>query len=81
MVAAPGGFEGRASVRGSMISLTLRPGAVLKAIVHRTVEEIGYVVAGRGQLWRKGDVTEDIVYLAPGVSLTVPVGARFSVSQ
>jgi mannose-6-phosphate isomerase-like protein (cupin superfamily) len=60
-----------------MISFSLEPGALSKAVMHRTVEEIWYVAAGQGRLWRKHGEAEQIVDLAPGLSLTIPVGTRF----
>jgi mannose-6-phosphate isomerase-like protein (cupin superfamily) len=60
-----------------MISFALPPGAVSKAVAHKTVEEIWYVVAGAGRLWRGRDSAEEIVGLAAGLSLTIPVGTRF----
>lgn len=80
LVAAPDGSAVSilcATARGSMISFALPPGAVSKAVAHKTVEEIWYVVAGAGRLWRAQDGAEKIVALAPGLSLTVPVGTRF----
>jgi mannose-6-phosphate isomerase-like protein (cupin superfamily) len=80
VVTAPDGSEVRilcATGRGSMIGFTLPPGAVSKAVVHRTVEEIWYVVAGRGRVWRQRGDVEEVTDLAPGLSLTIPVGTRF----
>jgi mannose-6-phosphate isomerase-like protein (cupin superfamily) len=80
LVAAPDGSEVRilcATERGSMISFSLEPGAVSKAVAHKTVEEIWYVIAGRGRLWRRQGDSEEITGLAPGLSLTIPVGAQF----
>jgi mannose-6-phosphate isomerase-like protein (cupin superfamily) len=80
LVAAPDGSAVRvlcATARGSMISFSLEPGAVSKAVMHRTVEEIWYVAAGQGRLWRKQGEVEEIVALVPGLSLTIPVGVRF----
>jgi hypothetical protein len=37
-----------AATRGSMISFSLAPGTVSRAVAHKTVEEIWYVVAGCG---------------------------------
>lgn len=62
---------------GSMARFRLRPTAVARAIVHRTVEEIWVITAGSGQMWRKlGDI-EELTGLAPGISLTIPAGCRF----
>lgn len=77
---APDGSEVRllsATARGSMAAFRLMPGAVAKAVEHRTVEEIWYVVAGTGRIWRKSDDREEVTELAPGLSLTIPTGTRF----
>jgi len=66
-----------ATARGSMISFSLEPGAVSKTITHRTVEEIWYVVAGQGRLWRRRGDSEEVADLAPGLSATIPVGTQF----
>ena len=38
---------------GSLAHFELPAGAVSHAVAHRTVEELWYVVAGRGRLWRR----------------------------
>jgi mannose-6-phosphate isomerase-like protein (cupin superfamily) len=80
LVTAPDGSGGRilcATERGSMISFSLEPGVVSKAVVHKTVDEIWYVVAGQGRLWRRQGESEEVADLAPGLSLTIPVGVQF----
>ena len=62
---------------GSFAHFELPAGAVSHAVAHRTVEEIWYFVAGRGQMWRRLGAAESIVDLAPGVCLTIPLGAHF----
>lgn len=62
---------------GSMAHFLLPPGAVSRPVAHRTVEELWYVLSGRGRMWRSLDGMEEVVDLQPGVSLTIPVGARF----
>ena len=50
---APDGSEIRELVRatgGSMVHCTLPVGATSLAVTHRTVEEVWYVVGGRGQV-------------------------------
>ena len=77
---APDGSDVRvlcATARGSMIRFALPPGGVSKAVSHKTVEEIWYVVAGQGRLWRKAGGREAITGLAPGLSLTLPAGTAF----
>jgi mannose-6-phosphate isomerase-like protein (cupin superfamily) len=79
-VLAPDGSEVRLLqrlARGSMAHFTLKPGQVAKAVVHRSVEEIWFVVSGRGEMWRAQDGREEIVPLAFGQSLTIPTGTRF----
>jgi mannose-6-phosphate isomerase-like protein (cupin superfamily) len=65
------------TTRGSLAHGTLPPGGVSLAIVHRTVEEVWYVTAGRGQVWRKQDGRESVVEVEPGTALTIPTGVHF----
>jgi mannose-6-phosphate isomerase-like protein (cupin superfamily) len=77
---APDGSEVRllcATARGSMAHFTLPPGAVSKAIRHRSVEEIWFILGGRGRMWRRFEDEESVTDLRAGVSLTIPVGAHF----
>lgn len=62
---------------GSMVHCTLPPGVVTLAIKHRTVEELWYVIGGRGQIWRKDAEKEETVDLVPGVSANIPLGTDF----
>jgi len=62
---------------GSMAHFELAPGQTSKAVVHRTVEEIWYVVSGRGQMWRQQEDQATVVDLHPGICLTIPLGTRF----
>jgi len=77
---APDGSEVRllgSSTRGSMAAFRSSAGAVSRAVAHRTVEEIWYFTAGRGRMWRKLGDREEIIEVAPGVSITIPTGAQF----
>ncbi len=77
---APDGSEVRAllGVRGGrMAHFKLAAGQVSRAVLHRTVEEIWFVVAGRGAMWRRQDAREEVVALQPGVCLTIPLGTTF----
>ncbi len=65
------------TTRGSLAHGTLPPNRVSLAIVHRTVEEVWYVTAGRGQVWRKLGEHELVVDVGPGTALTIPIGAHF----
>lgn len=63
--------------RGGLAVFSLPPQAVSKAVAHHTVEEIWYVISGRGRMWRKLGEHEEIVELGPGISLTIPTGTHF----
>jgi mannose-6-phosphate isomerase-like protein (cupin superfamily) len=62
---------------GSLAHFALDPGRVSRAVTHRTVEEIWYVLGGRGELWRRQGAREAVVELEPGVCLTLPLGTHF----
>jgi mannose-6-phosphate isomerase-like protein (cupin superfamily) len=77
---APDGAEVRrlcALAGGSMAHFRLPPGACSTAVIHRTVGELWFVVAGEGELWRSREGVEEIVALRPGVSASIPVGTSF----
>ena len=77
---APDGSDVRvllALAAGGMAHFELAPGKVARAVAHRTVEEIWYVIAGRGEMWRKAGEYEETVVLEPGVCLTIPRGTHF----
>jgi mannose-6-phosphate isomerase-like protein (cupin superfamily) len=77
---APDGSEVRllgASARGSMAAFRLAPGAVSKAVAHRTVEEIWYFIAGQGRMWRRLGEAEEVTEVGPGVSVTILTDTHF----
>lgn len=79
-VVAPDGSDVRVLLglsAGSMAHFELPAGRVAQAVVHRSVEEIWFVLAGRGQMWRRQGQREEVVTLEPGVCLTIPVGTHF----
>jgi mannose-6-phosphate isomerase-like protein (cupin superfamily) len=79
-VTAPDGSDVRvllALASGSMAHFELKAGATSRAVTHRTVEEIWFVVSGRGEMWRRQGEREEVVALEPGVCLTIPVGTHF----
>jgi mannose-6-phosphate isomerase-like protein (cupin superfamily) len=79
-VLAPDGSEVRillATGQGSMAHFRLAPGRVSRAIVHRTVDEIWFVLAGRGEMWRARDGRKEVTELSVGLSLTIPAGTEF----
>lgn len=80
LVRAPDGSDVRPLFSlpgGSLAHFELAPGKTSIAVVHRTVEEIWFVIGGRGEMWRKQAGREEVVALAPGVSLTIPLRTAF----
>jgi len=77
---APDGSDVRVLLRvdaGGMAHFELAPGRVSQAVRHRTVEEIWYVIGGRGEMWRSQEDRSETVELTPGTCLTIPLGTRF----
>ena len=62
---------------GSAAHFRLAPAEVSRAGRHRTVEEIWYVLAGRGEMWRRDGSREEVVPLEPDLCLTIPAGTSF----
>jgi mannose-6-phosphate isomerase-like protein (cupin superfamily) len=62
---------------GTMAHFELASGATSIAIRHRTVEEIWFVVAGHGTMWRRERDRDAEVDLTPGTCLTIPAGTEF----
>ena len=79
-VIAPDGCEVRIlarTPRGSMAHFTLGPRQISRAVAHRTIEELWFFLSGSGRMWLRQGAAEEIVEVAPGVSLPIPLGARF----
>lgn len=79
-VLAPDGSEVRVLLGlagGGMAHFRLAPGQVARAVTHRTVEEIWFILEGSGEMWRRQDGCEEVVALQPGLCLTIPVGTHF----
>ena len=79
-VEAPDGSDVRVLLRldgGSMAHFELGPGRVSRAVAHRSVEEIWFVLAGSGEMWRKQGSREEVVVLERGTCLTIPRGTHF----
>jgi mannose-6-phosphate isomerase-like protein (cupin superfamily) len=64
--------------RASLVEVRLGAGAVSLPVRHRTVEEIWYVLAGRGRVWRQppGGAGRTIE-VEPGSALVIPTGWAF----
>lgn len=79
-VLAPDGSEVRVLLAcrgGSMAHFRLPPLQVARAVRHRSVDEIWFVLDGHGALWRECDGEAETVALSPGMCVTIPVGAAF----
>ena len=79
-VVAPDGSDVRVllgTASGGMAHFELAAGRTARAVTHRTVEEIWFVVAGRGEMWRQLGGVEETVALEPGLCLTIPLGTHF----
>jgi mannose-6-phosphate isomerase-like protein (cupin superfamily) len=79
-VLAPDGSQVRVLLAlsgGSMAHFRLPAGQVSQAVRHRTVEEIWYILAGDGEMWRSADGQSQTTSLSPGTCLTIPVGTAF----
>ena len=79
-IVAPDGSDVRVLLRterGSMAHFELAPGRASEAIRHRNVDEIWFVLSGRGEIWRKVEGREEIAALDPGVCVTIPGGTHF----
>jgi mannose-6-phosphate isomerase-like protein (cupin superfamily) len=77
---APDGSEIRLLAQangGGLAHCTLPVGSISSAVAHKTVEEIWFFTAGRGQVWREMNNVEKLVDVGPGISLTIPTGASF----
>jgi len=77
---APDGSEIRLlhSLSGaSVVHCALPVGAVSTPVMHRTVEEVWFFLAGTGQVWRKQGERELVLDVHSGLSLTIPLGTAF----
>jgi mannose-6-phosphate isomerase-like protein (cupin superfamily) len=80
VIHAPDGSEIRELGRvagGSLAHCRLPAGAVTVAVRHRTVEEVWYFIAGRGEVWRQDTSHEEVTEVRAGVALTIPTGVSF----
>lgn len=77
---APDGSEIRLLVRGdhgSLTHCTLPPGTTTRAVRHKGVEELWYVLAGAGEVRRGQGENARVVDVSGGTSLDIPPGVPF----
>ena len=77
---APDGSDVRVLLRlggGSMAHFELAAGRVSRAVAHRTVDELWYVLGGHGQMWRRQGDRQETVPLRAGTCLSIPARTHF----
>jgi mannose-6-phosphate isomerase-like protein (cupin superfamily) len=62
---------------GSVAHFELGPGETSIPVANKTVEEVWYVLSGRGEMWRKLCNHEEVVDVEPEVCITIPAGTHF----
>ena len=79
-VIAPDGSDVRVLLqlgRGSMAHFELAAGQVSRPVAHHSVDEIWYVLHGRGQMWRRQAQRQETVPLYAGTCVSIPAGTHF----
>jgi mannose-6-phosphate isomerase-like protein (cupin superfamily) len=79
-VVAPDGSDVRVLLqlaRGGMAHFELGAGRVSRAVAHRSVDEIWFILRGQGQMWRRQSGREETVPLGSGTCVSIPVGTHF----
>ena len=77
---APDGSEVRVLLqlgRGSMAHFELGAGQVSRPVAHHSVDEIWYILQGRGQMWRRQAQRQETVLLYAGTCVSIPAGTHF----
>ena len=77
---APDGSEVRVLLGlagGGMAHFALPPGETSTAVMHKTVEEVWFILSGEGEMWRQQEGREEIMPLRRGTCLTLPLGTAF----
>jgi mannose-6-phosphate isomerase-like protein (cupin superfamily) len=69
------------ATRAGLCEVTLDAGQVSRPVAHRSIEEIWYVVAGTGRIWRcppgVAPASVDPLPVGPGDALVIPTGWAF----
>jgi mannose-6-phosphate isomerase-like protein (cupin superfamily) len=79
-VVAPDGSDVRVLLqlaRGGMAHFELPAGRTSRAVAHHSVDEIWYILGGRGEMWRRQGDRQETVSLEPGTCLSIPAGTHF----
>ncbi|TNF90882.1 MAG: cupin domain-containing protein [Gammaproteobacteria bacterium] len=63
-----------------MARFSFAPGMVSRAVKHRRVEELWYVLSGAGEIWRSPETgVAEVIALNPSKSVPIPAGCAFQV--
>ena len=63
-----------------MARFSFAAGSTSRAVRHRQVEELWYVLSGCGEIWRAPDSgTADVCRMQPGVSISIEARCAFQV--
>jgi mannose-6-phosphate isomerase-like protein (cupin superfamily) len=65
------------TARAGAAHFSLLPGHTSRAACHRTVDELWFVVAGEGEMWRRHGDDQSVIHLSAGTSIAIPVGTAF----
>ncbi len=79
-VVAPDGSDVRVLLGlagGSMAHFELAAGRASRAMAHRHVGELWYILRGSGEMWRRQGDRAEVVQLVPGTCLSIPAGTSF----
>ena len=69
------------ATRASLCEVRLQPGGISRPVSHRSVEEMWYVLEGRGHVWRcPPGARIDPVAVGPGDAIVIPAGWSFQFS-
>ncbi|HXJ84854.1 MAG TPA: cupin domain-containing protein [Candidatus Methylomirabilis sp.] len=69
------------ATRASLCEVRLAAGAISRPVAHRSVEEIWYVLEGRGRIWRcPPGARADAIEVGPGDAVVIPTGWSFQFS-
>ncbi|MBK9983967.1 MAG: cupin domain-containing protein [Saprospiraceae bacterium] len=77
---APDGSEIRllpVTSHGGCAHCLLPEGKKTKAVKHKSVEEIWYVLSGEGEIWQKSPEEEITKTLSKGICVVIPTGNHF----
>ena len=62
---------------GNMAHCRLAAGQVARAVRHRSVDEIWFILSDTGAMWQGDASSETVIELVAGLCLTIPCGTAF----